>query len=440
MEKRFSSKGRNPVLPPDICIPDGEAHVFHDKLYVYGSFDVSAKEYCSEEYHVASTSDMLTWEVGEKSLDGKEIPWPDDKKKKKYYVVDMGLKDPTPVYREILKGMHIPLGLMPKGIRPQNIDFGAFVPNKHLLFAPDCCEKNGKYYLYFCMSDYTEGVAVSENPQGSFRDPVRLPCGGIDPAVFVDDDGKVYYYWGQFRANGVRLNDDMTSFDESSVVERIVTEEEHGFHEGSSMRKRNGIYYYVYPCIFRKGRPTCLAYATSKSPLGPFTYRGIIIDNAKCDPESWNIHGSIEEFHGQWYVFYHRSSGNCRANRRLCVEKIYFNDNGTIDEVKMTSQGAGEPFALGEAIEGWRAAEVEGGAYIDGTDLVMKKGSRAVIRYCDFEKAPVRMEADFEGEGALTAAANGKPLDRAEQGPNEIVLTSSGDLRVHSVRFLSEEN
>lgn len=118
------------------------------------------------------------------------------------------------------------------------------------------------------------------------------------------------------------------------------------------MRKRNGIYYYVYPCVFRNGRPTCLAYATSKSPLGPFQYRGIIIDNAKCDPESWNIHGSIEEFHGQWYVFYHRSSGNCRANRRLCVEKIFFNDDGTIGEVKMTSQGAGDPFALGEQIEG----------------------------------------------------------------------------------------
>ena len=70
-------------------------------------------------------------------------------------------------------------------------------------------------------------------------------------------------------------------------------------------------------------------------------------------------HGSIEEFHGQWYVFYHRSSGNCRANRRLCVEKICFNDDGTIDEVRMTSQGAGEPFAPGEAIEGWRACEVE---------------------------------------------------------------------------------
>lgn len=60
----------------------------------------------------------------------------------------------------------------------------------------------------------------------------------------------------------------------------------------SSMRKRNGIYYYVYPCVYRDKKLTCLAYATSKSPLGPFTYQGVIIDNAKCDPKSWNIHGS----------------------------------------------------------------------------------------------------------------------------------------------------
>lgn len=85
--------GRNPVLPPEVCIPDGEAHVFQDKLYVYGSYDVNAKDDCSEEYHVASTGDMLTWEVGEKSFDGKDIPWADDRHKKKYYIVDMGTFD-----------------------------------------------------------------------------------------------------------------------------------------------------------------------------------------------------------------------------------------------------------------------------------------------------------------------------------------------------------
>ena len=142
-----NSFGRNPVLPPEVCIPDGEAYVFGNRLYVYGSYDTNSKEYCSEEYHVAFTDDMRTWSVGEKSLDGKDIPWPNSKQKKKYYITDMGLKNPTPIYRDMLKEMHIPLGLMPKFLRPQMIDFGRFVPNRNLLFAPDCIEKSGKFYL-----------------------------------------------------------------------------------------------------------------------------------------------------------------------------------------------------------------------------------------------------------------------------------------------------
>ncbi len=67
------------MLPLEICIPDGEAHVFGGRLYVYGSYDTSSKEYCSEEYHVASTDDMLAWKVGGKSLDGRDVPWPNDK-------------------------------------------------------------------------------------------------------------------------------------------------------------------------------------------------------------------------------------------------------------------------------------------------------------------------------------------------------------------------
>lgn len=433
------SGGRNPVLPPEICIPDGEAHVFGGRLYVYGSYDTSSEDYCSEEYHVASTGDMLTWKVGGKSLDGNDIPWCNDRQKKKYYITDMGLKNPTPCYRRLLKEMHVPLWLIPVFLRPQMIDFSRFLSKRKGLYAPDCIEKDGKYYLYFCMSDYSEGVAISDNPEGPFTDPIRLPCGGIDPAIFIDDDGSAYYYWGQFRANGVKLNDDMISFEEKNIVKNVVTEEEHGFHEGSSMRKRNGIYYYVYPCIYRNDRPTCLAYATSASPLGPFTYRGIIIDNAKCDPQSWNIHGSIQEFNGQWYVFYHRCSKNSRSNRRLCVEKIEFNEDGTIDEVKMTSQGAGLSFATGEAIEGWRACEVDGGAYVDGTDLIMCDNSAAYFRYVELDGKSC-MEVEAEGNGELHAFADGIPLEESTKGIREIKLVCRGELTVKKITFQESEN
>ncbi len=262
-----------------------------------------------------------------------------------------------------------------------------------------------------------------------------MACAGIDPAVFTDDDGKSYYYWGQFRSCGVPLNEDMVTFDETKVVHRLLTEEAHGFHEGSSMRKRNGIYYYVYPCLYRVGRPTCLAYATSNSPLGPFTYRGILIDSAKCDPESWNIHGSIECFHGQWYVFYHRSSKNSRYNRRMCVEKIFFREDGTIEEVKMTSIGAGEPFATGETIPAWRACEVDGGAYIDGESLIMPDGGSAVFRYVKWDHAPVHAVSKQDGEGSLEILADGLPLSGAGAGIHEIKIICHGKLHVESVCF-----
>ena len=113
------------------------------------------------------------------------------------------------------------------------------------------------------------------------------------------------------------------------------------------MRKIGDTYYYVFASI-AYGKPTSLSYATSKSPLGPFEYRGVIINNEECDPESWNNHGSIEKFGGQWYVFYHSCSGRSQLHRRLCIEKIEVLPDGTIPEVKMTSQGPGAPFGLGE--------------------------------------------------------------------------------------------
>lgn len=431
---------RNPILPPSICIADGEAHAFADGLYVYGSWDQYPDDYCSEEYCVLSTKDMKNWTVHDKSFDGREIPWLAEGKKN-YYVTDMNLRDPSPFFKGMVeniqktlpKEMQVSLDSVPEEELPESIDFGQYVKNPYLLWAPDCICKDGKYYLYFCTSANLEGVAVSDKPEGPFENPRQLPCAGIDPAIFVDDDGKAYYYWGQFRPSGVEMNSDMLSFDEEKIVKKIVTEEEHGFHEGSSMRKRNGIYYYVYPCIYRDNRPTCLAYATSENPLGPFTYRGVIIDNAKCDPQSWNIHGCIECFGGQWYVFYHRSSKNSQCRRRLCVEPIHFNEDGTIDEVKMTSIGAGEPFAMNEAIQGWRACEVAGGAYVSDYDLVMNDGGAAVIRYVKID-APVKgVRVEKDGDGDVEVRIGGKGWHEAESGVAEVELRCTGDAVVHAV-------
>jgi hypothetical protein len=135
--------------------------------------------------------------------------------------------------------------------------------------------------------------------------------------------------------------------------------------------------------------------------LGPFTKRGIIIDNTGCDPETWNNHGSIAEFNGQWYVFYHRSSQASNFNRRVCVEPIHFNTDGSIDEVEMTTQGVSGPLPATQPIEAWRACLLSGHVRTaaDGpteSDPVVRerltqihRDDWAAYRYVDFDTQPV---------------------------------------------------
>ncbi len=209
--------------------------------------------------------------------------------------------------------------------------------------ASDCAEKDGKYYYYFTAGE-KQCVAVSDNPRGPFLDAVPIEgtdfpsCG--DPAVFVDDDGAAYLYWGQFSLRGCRLKNNMRELDESTLNLMLLTENEHGFHEGSSMRKRGDTYYLIF-CDADRGRATCLSYAVSKSPLGPFAKKGVIIDNGDCDLAAWNNHGSIVCFHDQWYIVYHRACfGKEMGGRKACIEPIFFDENGDIREVKVTTQGA----------------------------------------------------------------------------------------------------
>lgn len=403
MKQNLYQNTHNPLLPTEHHIPDVEAHVMSDgKLYLYGSYDDCKNAYCSNAYRVASTADMKSWTVSDRVFEGGCVPWFDETAD-----VEKTHTEPTPFIRRMQREMEL---------HPELDYFGTTMEKEQqaLLYAPDCLEKDGTWYLYFCMEDGSEGVAVSERPDGPFRDPVRLPCSGIDPAVFLDEDGSAYYYWGQFAASGVQLNADCRSFDRSRVVQRILTEEEHGFHEGCSMRRIGDTYYAVFADISH-GKPSSLGYATARTPLGPFTYRGIIIDNDGCDPSDWNNHGSIECFRGQWYVFYHRSSRNSKINRRVCAEKIEILPDGRIPEVKMTSQGPGEPFRPGELIYGCQACVCRGGCYID-YDAKRKEeyvritadGQSAVFRYVSLQPGKMRMRAVCTGSMQVGIFLNGQ--------------------------------
>lgn len=379
----------NPLFDRRLFVPDGEAHVMPDgRLYVYGSLDRSgAAAYCSGQYHVLSTDDpqLEHW-------------------------VDHGVSFEA---------------------SPQCL--GPLYQPDTVLYAPDALYRNGRYYLYYCTSTGAEGVAEAASPAGPFGGsrPVTGASGtGIDPAVFMDDDGSVYYLWGQFRLHGARLKEDMCSIDEATHVPELLTEEEHGFHEGASLRKRNGKYYLLYTST-RRGSARCLAYAMADHPLGPYHECGVVVDNTGCDPASWNDHGSMECFRGQWYVFYHRSSQNSMFSRRLCAEKIFFDADGRIAEVRMTTGGAaGAPDAC-RWLDGGRASRV-GGGYIRPDDGGVEKltgfpaaaesvwPSWAEFHTLQFGDGVGSVQAEVRGRGRLVFLVENAqvlatlPVDQAE--------------------------
>jgi len=338
---------QNPIVPAGVYIADPSAHTWKDgKLYVYGSRDESPDYYCSWDHHVLSTSDMINWEITE------------------YAFSSRGENDQVP-YSDVV------------------------------LFAPDCQYRNGTYYLYYCLSsvEFTEGVATSKYPNGPFVNGKNIDLGGfnqIDPAVFIDDDGQGYYIWGQFTAKMAKLKLNMIEIDTTTIKDNIVTEKEHFFHEGGYLVKRNGIYYFIYAHMGRANRPTCIGYATSDSPMGPYKYGGVIVDNDYSDPSVWNNHGSIAEFNNQWYVFYHRPTHNSAAMRKACVEPIFFNEDGSIDEVEMTTQGAGSPLKATSRIDAERACLLYGNVRIQAYDTDKEElaeiynNDNAAYKYIDF--------------------------------------------------------
>lgn len=346
---------QNPIVPPGIYMADPAAQSWEDgRLYLYCSVDEAGNWYCSRKYHVLSTPDMINWELH--------------------------------------KNTFSTIG-----------DKAAVAYNDNLLFAPDCMFKDGKYYLYYCQPDklHAEGVAVSKSPIGPFTSgkPMDVgPYNQIDPGVFIDDDGQAYYVWGQFSMKMAVLDSSMTGLIEGSLKDSILTESEHYFHEGAFMTKRNGLYYLVYADMSRGEVPTCIGYATSSKPAGPYKYGGVIIDNDHSDPQCWNNHGSIAEYNGQWYVFYHRPTHNSRMMRKACVEPISFNVDGSIPEVEMTSQGAGPPLPADNIIDAARACWMFGNIRIEefekGNEALtqINDGDRAVFKYIDFKSGLKQVE------------------------------------------------
>lgn len=349
---------QNPICPIGTYLADPTARVWSDgRLYIYGSTDEDLSYWCSYEQDVLYTSDLKEWHVK-------------------------------------------PDVFASKGAKDQVAGTDA------LLFASDAMYKDGQYLLYFCTPDksFSEGVAASDSPLGPFTNGKKITTtkyNQIDPTVFIDDDGQAYYYWGQGKMKGAKMKADMLDIDTTSIVDDLINAKDEYFHEGAFVFKRKDLYYVVYAHHGRRGRPTCLGYAISKSPLGPFEYKGVVIDNFGSDPTVWNNHGSIAKFKDQWYVFYHRPSHNSRVMRRTCMEPIKFNPDGTIDEVEMTSQGAAEPLSAYKKIDAERACLLKGTCYIEfvhsGNEVLrgISNNDCASYKYIDFGKGANEFSASI---------------------------------------------
>ena len=318
--------GLNPFLPFSTYIPDGEPKVFGDRVYLYGSYDLFGGGYCSKEYHVVSApvSDLTRWTDHGVSFRSDNVPWSHED-----------------------------------------------------LYAPDALYRNGRYYLFFCMSDGNEGVAESTSPVGPFVNARRItlagePIHGIDPSV-LEDHGHVYYTWGQFRLHMAELNEDMCTLKPETFHDAVITNADgrEGFHEGSSLRKLGDHYCLIYASEYTDaypnhgGRPTKLDYAISASPFGPYERRGTVIDNEGCDPSSWNNHGSVIEICGRWYVFYHASSNNTAFSRRARAERLRVDtSHGIIGQARPTTNGFVEKLLPRHITSPVNACRFFGGAYV----------------------------------------------------------------------------
>lgn len=366
----------NPILPLHEYIPDGEPHVFGDRVYLYGSHDKARSgRFCVQDYTVwsAPIDDLSSW-------------------------TNHGV-----TYKKIQD---------PRSRKGREVDY----------YAPDCVRGNdGRYYLYYCaMGPNTKNfgpmsVAVSDSPRGPFEylGDISYPDGSPvlkyltnDPAV-INDNGRIWLYYGWGLARDFRskmlspiynlvqkmlfgrsvdeikatkpsilscavleLSDDMMTVkgEPKAVLDSKTTAPKdselyhHAFYEAPSIRKIGDTYYLVYS----SGENNELAYATSKYPDRNFEYRGVIISNSdlgykgnkKKKAPAGTIHGGIECINGKWYVFYHRCTNNTDFSRQACAEPIEILPDGSIPQVEITTQGIGKPIKAEGVLEAARCCNL----------------------------------------------------------------------------------
>lgn len=295
---------------------DPSAHVFGDRLYVYPSHDrADAQEFDMTDYHVYSTDDMANWQDHGIILSLDKIPWA-----------------------------------------------------KGHLWAPDCNYYQGTYYLYFPADTdghyhFQIGVAVSKSPTGPFTAEAQPIPGvsGIDPSIFIDDDGTPYLIWAGGGPTLCKLKPDMKTLDGPPIHVQGCDK----FFEGPWLFKRAGLYYLTYPA-FQKGGSGLggsgqnYDYATAKTIGGPYAYRGSFTRTRTDQPGAGNIHGSQVLWHGQWYCFYHDfslSKGDPKSGFKRCVrvDLMRFGPDGSIAPLQWTETGPPKlknlnPFLRREAV------------------------------------------------------------------------------------------
>lgn len=404
----------NPYLPLWEHTPDGEPYVFDDpdnpgrkRVYVYGSHDNRQSLWCGR--------DLVLWSAPVENLN----KWRFD-----------GV-----IFRSVADANGNPLDGKSLG---------------DLLFAPDVALKtdsNGKKTYFLVPNNMASKrksmIAKSDRPDGPFRvcnwdakDPTRTRgCLGQDPALFVDDDGRVYGYWGYWRSMAAELDPETMADVKpgTKVIEDMVSGGKQPgvfrFFEASSVRKVKDKYVFIYSRKTEDGEfglystSYTLAYAYSDRPLGPWTYGGTIIDGRAREKQKdgkvvatasrWgNIHGSICEINGKWYVFYHRQCGRKGDGRQAMVAPVDIDvEDGVggrvrISEAEYTSEGfetdgldpfewhsagimsyfTGGPYMRASYVEGYDNANPYDEKINRGTVVNIMAGSVVGYKYFNFSK------------------------------------------------------